>query len=860
MSDYQIQNEYSIYTEEQMNGFVEDGIMHETIREIIRGRNTQALCDLIIYTDTYDPDVLEDAIRELTYEDKLWSITNREVITIMYPDTYTNMLSNWRVSLRDTLCPQQLLSAFTELLNPDAPDYELVTQVWLHVANFEEIIDILSELNPKNVLAANADGQLFEFLVLILDTKSRLIANLQDGELTNIIYTPILQSYLDLLGNYIRPFPNRTNPKIVMAYDAMRNYLQEQECEISVNIMLVNQFHDEDTQIFKDVCDVLARFPPAITLTTNFGYGVLLECVRFDLPDELATMLTRYDLTPDTLHEDTYNYMIIAKLLLTAIQPTQRQDIGTGLGLESRCHEFLKTTGYISGYQEWFRGAMYEELDIISCCDWPQVAFVSDTKNNTIGIRLRDYQGVGLVMQFLRMNDLTNTGEIQTEQTDHIMSVWREHKVQPISDAESELANELTKYLRGRQYTHNPNLVKNKLYQLRALLTNGFISQSAYTILEQEVFIRYLLDLTHAKYSTMKIAELFIEFKPLYSSHYLTAIILSNLISSGLESPAEFDNTIKVLLKQYSELRTINKPNPLDYIAIMSTKEFQPRCFPASMICKLAAIIRLFYPAGDSEGTVNSNEILEQLAGIRFNNNINIHVLLIISIYSKQTRFEFQLSELLIQKLRAEINNIAEFDLDRLVVNSVFANYCYILSRHTDLATGRQIIHQFINELFTNNTNYAIEQIIQPFKYEEETPENIGYMRAALTDSDFILGDAGPNSYVKYVIRPTQEYVKKQEISRRRNWCASRQIKLGQCQLIDICGSEMPSGGGFICPISFEPLFKGDHVIRLLGCKHIFGADSIIRWCNEQDTCPFCRASVADGKLSGANCEILELV
>ena len=911
MSDGSIQNEYYIYTEEQMNGFVEDGIIHETIRENIRGRNTQALCDLIIYTDTYDPDILDDAIRELPNEDKLWFITNREVIITMYPDTYTNMLSNWRVSLPDTLCPQRLLAAFTELLNPDAPDYELVTQVWLHVANFEEIIDILSELNPKNVLAANADGQLFEFLVLMLNTKSRLIANLPDGELTNIIYTPIFQSYLDLLGNYIRPFPNRTNPKIVMAYDAICNYLQDQKCGISVNIMLVNQFHDEDIQIFKDICDVLARFPPAITLTTNFGYGVLLECVRFDLADELATMLTRYDITLDSLREDPYDYKLIAKLLFIAIQPSQRQDIVSEFEPRPRCLEFLQTAGYLSGYQEWFRGARYEELEIISGCDWPLVAFSSDIQgkqgkqgkqndtigtgslaqylstgslaqalgtdddtqilhpprvglefnvNGTFGIRFQDYQGVGLILQFLRMTDLTNTGQIQTELTDHIMSVWHKQQLQPFSDAESALTTELTKYLRGRQYVHNPNMVKNKLYQLRALLSSGFISQSTYTTLEQEVFIRYLLDLTHAKYSTMKIAELFMEFKPVYSFHYWTAIILSELIASGLESPAEFNNTIKALLKQYSELLTINKPSPDDYIAIMATKDFQPRCSPASIICKSAAIIKFFYPTGDSDGTVNSTEILEHLADIRFNNNVDIHVLLIISIYSKQTRFEFQLSKLLIEKLMSEISNIAGFCLDRLVLNSVFANYCYILSRHTDLAIGRQIIHTFLNELFMNNTNCSSGQIINPFKYEEETPEIIGYMRLALTDSDFILLDKEHDSRNRFVIKPTEEYVKKQEISRRRNWCASRQIQLAQCKQIDICGSEMPSGGGFICPISFEPLFKGDHVIRLLGCKHIFGADSIIRWCNEQDTCPFCRASLADGKLSGANCEMFELV
>jgi hypothetical protein len=169
-------------------------------------------------------------------------------------------------------------------------------------------------------------------------------------------------------------------------------------------------------------------------------------------------------------------------------------------------------------------------------------------------------------------------------------------------------------------------------------------------------------------------------------------------------------------------------------------------------------------------------------------------------------------------------------------------------------------MHAILNDVFMNNTNYAIEQIIKPFKYEEETPENIGYMRTALTDSDFILEDAGSNSYVKYVIRPTLEYVKKQEISRWRNLCASRQIPLGKCQLVDICGSEMPSCGEFICPISFELLSTGNYVIRLLGCGHTFGADSIIRWCNEKDTCPVCRAELGDGKLSGANCEMLELV
>jgi hypothetical protein len=166
-------------------------------------------------------------------------------------------------------------------------------------------------------------------------------------------------------------------------------------------------------------------------------------------------------------------------------------------------------------------------------------------------------------------------------------------------------------------------------------------------------------------------------------------------------------------------------------------------------------------------------------------------------------------------------------------------------------------MHAILNNVFMNNTNISIEQIIKPFQYEEETPENIGYMRAALTDSDFILGDAGPNSYVKYVIRPTQEYVKKQEISRRRNWCASRQIQCSTLELTEITDSESLE---FICPITFEPQKVGDWVIKLTECGHKFSSGGIMEWCRENTTCPVCRADLANGKLSGANCEMLELV
>jgi hypothetical protein len=845
-------NEYFVYTEEEMDGFVDDGSIHTIIRTAIDQKQLDALCDLITYTDTCNPDVLADALNELPYEDKLWFLTNHDVITTMYPATYTNILSNWRSALSDTMCPQRILTAFTDLLNSDTSDTRDIIRLWLTSGNCEEIIDIVSELDPKYVFEANVEGLLFEFIEqLLFEISFMKSASLKEE---NLLISQI-QTCLDMLGHYTSTGSKtkRCDKKIITAYSAICGYLNNMEEEhlstdtTEIYIMFVNQFHEDDMLIFTAICKVINRFPPTITLTTGYGgFGLFLECVRFDLPDMLETMLRKYNITPETLHEDQYNYKLIAKLLFATVSSVPRNG----------CLEFFQESGYITAYQSWFRGARYEELEIISGCDWPLVAFSIDTKNDLTGIWLRDYQGVGLVLQFLRMNDLTNTGEIQTEQTDHIMSVWRGHNVQPFTDAESELTNELTKYLRGRQYTHTPNLVRNKLYQLEALTKCGFVSRDIYDVLAQEVFILYLLHAMPAEYDNMEITELFTEYRPVYTLHYWMALLLSDLTPATLG----FTETVQVLLKQYPDFAAKNPHTPSAFVdmILQTLKEYKPQCLLAPMTAKTATVIKLFYPTGDCDGTVNSSEILYKLSNIKFGGNINnIYLLVVISRYSKKTGFEFQLSELLVEKLLEEIPGIARFGLDRLVVNSVFTNYCYILSRHTDLATGRRIMHAILNDVFMNNTNISIEQIINPFQYEEETPENIGYMRAALTDSDFILGDAGPNSYVKYVIRPTQEYVKKQEISRRRNWCASRQI---QCSTLELTEISDPESLEFICPITFEPQKVGDWVIKLTECGHKFSSGAIMEWCRENTTCPVCRADLGDGKLSGANCEMLELV
>lgn len=842
-----------------MDGFVDDGSIHTIIRSAIDEKQSDALCDLITYTDTNDPDVLADALNGLPYEDKLWFLTNRDVITTMYPATYTNILGNWRSALSDTMCPQRILTAFTDLLNSDTSATRDIIRLWLTSGNCEEIIDIVSDLDPKYVFEANVEGLLFEFIEqLLFEISFMKSASLKEKDLE----ISQIQACLDMLGHYTGSKTKRCDKNVITAYSAICGYLNNMEEEDlsadipEIYIMFVNQFHEDDMLIFTGICKVINRFPPTITMTTGYGgFGLFLECVRFDLPDMLETMLRKYNITPETLHEDPYNnYKLIAKLLFAAISPVPCNG----------CLEFFRESGYITAYQSWFRDIRYEELEIISGCDWPLVAFSRDTETDTTGIQLRDYQGVGLVMQFLRMNDLTNTGEIQTELTDHIMSVWREQKVLPFSETiqtefTDELTNELTKYLRGRRHEHNPNLVRNKLYQLGALAKSGFISQDTYDILAQEVFILYLLHAIPDKYATMEIAGLFTEYLPVYTPHYWMALLLSELVPTG----PGFAEAVQVLLKQYPDFAEKNPHTPSAFVDMILPiiKAYKPQCPPASIIAKTATVIKLFYPTGDCDGMVNSSEILGKLSDIKFSGGIAINLLLIISVYSRNTGFEFQLSEQLIGKLQTEIPNIAQSRVDRLIVNSVFTNYCYVLARHTDLTTGQQIMQEFLNELFTNNTSCSSGEILEPFSPVDAIPEIIAYMHEAVSGSNFILEETlsitTAAAKVKFVIKPTLEYAKKIQNSRWRNWCASRQIRCGTLEQTRISD---PESLEFICPITFEPQKVGDWIINLTACGHKFSSGGIIEWCREKTTCPVCRAELGDGKLYGANCEMLELV
>ena len=132
------------------------------------------------------------------------------------------------------------------------------------------------------------------------------------------------------------------------------------------------------------------------------------------------------------------------------------------------------------------------------------------------------------------------------------------------------------------------------------------------------------------------------------------------------------------------------------------------------------------------------------------------------------------------------------------------------------------------------------------------------FINDILADTDYLVHITNDSAGVnKVVIQSSNGLANKIKNSRWRNWCASRQIQFGSIELLSVAD---PNTNEFICPITFEPQNLGDWIINLTGCSHKFSTMGIIEWCRTKNTCPVCRANLGDGILSGANCEMFELV
>lgn len=873
MSESQ-QIQYLIYTEEQMTGFIEDGIMHKTIREIIYGRNVSALCDLIMYTDTYDPDILVDALNCLSTGDLFWFITNREVIKTMFPATYTNILSNTFVTCSqnqesdDTPDPQQIITALLGLFDTTADDYSAVMTELLTYENMVELFDYLSELDPKLVIQLGADKDLFHLLEQILLTNIKLT----DGNMSKIpcLYTTEVQTYLDMLGNYIMPQLGNCEPMIIKAYDAMRQYLvaigsiYEPGIHVRIYIQFANKFHSKDREIFCQICQVICQFPKFVRFTTDYGgMGIFLECCRFDMPEELIQLLDKYDICPATLSDDLTNYKIIAKIFYAATQPEPRPQI----------HESLWQQGYFSAYIEWFNRANLKDLQLIDTCAWPLTAILDDnltTYPDQDLINLKAYDSPTLLLQFLTLNDLTNTGEIQAEQTVKIAKILKDTNLTTrlYDTTDSQMVSEIIKHLRTNNGIFNPILVRNKLGKLKALETNEFISQLVYKYLEQEVFVTYIHQLVSENFDTAQLGQLLGEYRPDYSIAYWEA-----LLKSGLKAKSpEFSTTIGLLKDAYFQKQCedqkssspIAPPTHNELIRPLyediNNYQLELKCDPETLVGKFAIILKEFHKSETIDHCAILTElIILLLPRLKYTNQKKIYSYIqLILVYSTTTDFEFQLSDELIVKIRAELDTLAETQLDTNTFSNILIYLSIVLIKHTKPYIGIPLILNFLSCIFITNESLLLADTMElRLENKHITPELCYFMRDTLIDSEFCVEINMATTPEMILIKPVGKEYQKIQNSRWRNWCASRQISYDTMNLALLTEHDTVE---FICPITFEPQKIGDRIITLTGCGHKFSAHGIIEWCRDKKTCPMCRANLADGKLSGANCEMFELV
>jgi hypothetical protein len=860
-----MRNKYRIYTNEQMDGFILDGIMHETIREIIRKKNISALYDLIIYTDTNDPDILSDSLNTLDAEDLLWFITNRDVIKTMYPATYTNILSNIFYYLNHNFVsskniePHKIIKAMLGLFDPIAEDYKEVLDIWLTNDTISEVFIHLYGFNPKTVIQSGADRDLFILLEKILLTK----INLANGDINKIpcFYTADTQTYLDMLGNYVMPHLSQCDPMIVNAYDAMRQYLvasgdlYQAGIHFRIYFLFANKFHDDDLEIFRKICQIICMFPECVQFTTEYGgLGLFMECCRFDMPDELLLLLAKYQIIPERIHYDTTNYKILGKIFYAATHPVSRP----------RIHEVLHEAGYYKAYIDWFNSASFEDLRLIDTCQWPLIAFVGDDTTQLANpeiINLKSFDYPALFKQFLALNDLTNTGEIYDyDKPKRLAKILVENKITTEQlDTDALLVSEIKSYLRTTSGIFNPNLVKNKLGQLSALKQNGFISQGCYKCLEQEVFMKYIhsvgksLDPVIIDY---ELESLMAEYKPSYTHNYWEALMKSALkVNSD-----DFENTVRLLITTYPDL-TQSKPDPKILIDMLGCDSiYFSKCVQETLIAKFAIILAKFYKDDD----INHNDILGQLIQIpisifEFSKRNYISIITTILIYSSNTNFEFNLETILIEKLISELAGLTLKPFTADVYSNILSVLCIILEKHSDLSSAKLHVVEYLNGLFTNNENMILSDTPELCLINNKlTFDLCKFINDILANTDYLVHITNDSAGVnKVVIQSSNGLANKIKNSRWRNWCASRQIQFGSIELLSVAD---PNTNEFICPITFEPQNLGDWIINLTGCSHKFSTMGIIEWCRTKNTCPVCRANLGDGILSGANCEMFELV
>lgn len=854
---------YMLYSSEQITEFIENGTIYETIRDHLRNRYIEVLCDLIIYTDTNDPDVLVDALSnrpdELDNEDRIWFLTNSTIIKNMFPETYTNILNHWAARLINISFPFELIDALYQIINPQDQQYdEDVAKTWLSYGNLVEVIDLLSEFNAREVITDNADTLLFKFLATMLFEKIRLTCQTNNDGTTvvDVLYIDEVQTYLDMLGNYIMPQTKRCAPEIIRAYEAMTEYLivarsmHYYGIPRNVHILFANSFHREDLDVFKCICQAISKLPDFINLSPSYysSPAIFEACCTFDLPDELEGLLIKCKLTPELLCDnDEYTLKTVAKLLLAAVSPEPKPQI----------FSVISRLGLFTAYQEWFRNASLANLQQINSCQFPLVAFNTDLTPGTPPsppqsvINLRDYQSPALLIQFLQLYDLTNTDRILTEYTDKTMKIWREHGIDiMISDDNQEQFAKLYEYIRLIRIANEPNLVRNKLYQLKALLTAGYISHELYNILEQEVFVVYMNQLTDQDFAKTKGARLFHVYKPSYTPKYLAGILTSNTSYDG----DCYTYAIATILELYPELTTTAKPEPMEILNLVSDiRQDYIKCSHAALIGKFSQLLKELYPE-DIQPSIQHNDILEHLHTIKVANRVKINMLGTIQTYSSQTAYRFELNNFIISKLFADIPTQASFGIQILIDHSIFYGYYSVLSRHTILDTARDIWYQFLNSVYLNDSTMSISGEIRdaiPSKYI--TPELCSYMCQVLEGTPFLL-EINTATSPQLTIRTSDENLKKHAISRWRKWCADRQITYTSALINHLFGEESP-----MCPISYEPIYSGVIVIRLSQCQHVFLASHIDKWCETRANCPMCRCELPSCKLNGASCEMFEL-
>jgi len=889
-----IQHQFLVYTIEEIDGIQANDNMHKTILDVIHHQNSNALHDLILYTEIYDPDTLTDVVlKSLENDDKKWFITNSAVIKTMSEVAYTKMLIDILNDLKEFLTEQneeeqpKIITAMLGLFNNPSvakDDYDEVLNAWLKHDIIIEIFDFLAELNPRVIIKLGAQKDLFTLLEQILLNKIRL-ADEDINKIIPCLYATEVQTYLDMLGNYVMPQLCRCDPIIVRAYDAMRQYLvasgnlYESGIHFQIYIQFANKFHNDDREVFRQICHVIADFPEFVKFTTYYGaMAIFLECCRFELPDELIKILHRYDIKPATLNYDITNYKILAKIFYAATQPKPLPQI----------HDVLWLRGYFSGFIEWFKTANNQTLQIIDSCEWPLVAFINNTDDDihyipsTEFINLKAYDSPNLLMQFVSLNDLTFTDgegkiDIQIYKTQANLLVQLLKEIRITRQEESDdiaLLSKLQIYLRKNDRLLNPDQVQTKLYKLAVLETNGFIINKFYKYLEEEVFGKYIhsfISSPELGLDAYKLTELIDEYKPNYSILYLEAIIKSGLKANSLN----FKNVIG-LLKTIYPLSIITKDNPgLQTLIDMLGKvpAYSNKCAPESIVAKFAVILTHFYDIS----VIDHNNIICQLFEIptigmtSANKSNNINLLTIIIIYSNKINFKFQLDDILINKMQAELANLMSISESIDFHINIFKSLCYILKEHcinNTLITKKLIVDYLIGATMLND-NTLFSDIGELNIVDND---GNGSIRTTIELCAFIINTfAGDTAFTvniginetnganKIVIRSTQalfKRIKGDQNTRRRNWCANRQIPCGQLAHTQITD---PDTNEFLCPITFESQNPGNWIIKLTKCGHNFSAGGIIEWCKKHNTCPICRAKLAAGRLNGANSAMFEL-